>query len=134
MNNNLGEFVKSQRLMLKQKQVEAAHSAGLSQSLLSRIERGDIKTPTIETLDKLAKWLNIPLSDISAVMQDKLPRAVNFYPLIVVLASGSFRTELALEDLALLIEVQKLLREPMTPLLVDELLKARKTKAATPDK
>ncbi|MCB1796809.1 MAG: helix-turn-helix transcriptional regulator [Candidatus Competibacteraceae bacterium] len=44
-------------------QLELAKKAGLSTNYISRIERADV-SPTVETLEKLAKALRIKSSDI----------------------------------------------------------------------
>lgn len=123
--NNLNDFIKLERLRLGKKQSELAHAAGLSQSILSRIEKGHIKKPTIETLDKLAKAFGVTLSNLLNLTQKRPPDPVNFHPLTVAVANSVY-TELSQEDLQCLIDVQKLLRRPMTVTLVNELLEARK--------
>lgn len=61
----LGEQIKNLRLEKRWKQAEAADKCELSQSVLSRIESGEITTPTAETMQKLANGFGVPYEDIS---------------------------------------------------------------------
>lgn len=46
------------------KQVELARRAGISESLLSRIENGQVKRPSFETVRRLADALDTPCEEL----------------------------------------------------------------------
>ncbi len=56
----LGKVIKEIRLNKMLTQVEAAKKIKMSQTYLSDIERGKAK-PTLETIEKIAKGLKIPV-------------------------------------------------------------------------
>lgn len=132
--NNLANFIITRRLELKKTQKELAKSAQISQSVLSRIESGNIKRPTAETLDKLAEGLTTPLSVFYSFIDSETREIEHFniYPLIQSLANSTC-TILTLLDLQFLLGIQKELGQTMTTVLIDELMKARKTKVETPN-
>lgn len=46
-------------------QEELAHRAEMHRTFVSQVERA-VKSPTLETLDKIARGLGVPLSDLVA--------------------------------------------------------------------
>ncbi|MDB5438455.1 MAG: putative HTH-type transcriptional regulator y4dJ [Caulobacteraceae bacterium] len=46
-------------------QEELAHRAGMDRTYISQIERG-VKSPTVETLEKVANGLGVTISDLIA--------------------------------------------------------------------
>lgn len=59
--NIIGEAIKKQRIKKEKTQLEVAKSTGISRSYLSDIENGRY-TPSINTLVKLATYLNMDLN------------------------------------------------------------------------
>lgn len=59
----IAENVRKARLGAGFTQLELAKKSGLSTNYISRIERADV-SPTVETLEKLAKALKLNSSDI----------------------------------------------------------------------
>lgn len=68
---SLAEFVKSARASRGLKKHELAVLAGISPSYLGRIEDGQYKTTSVDTLTKLAKALNVSFDEIKAVVVPK---------------------------------------------------------------
>jgi len=67
----LGEFVKTTRSKRGLSQAELAKLADLSASFICRIEKGDYKSVTVASLNKLARALKVPISDLSNFLLDK---------------------------------------------------------------
>lgn len=59
----IADSVRKARINNELTQVELAKKSGLSTNYISRIERADV-SPTVETLEKLAKALKVKSSDI----------------------------------------------------------------------
>lgn len=67
----LGEFVKETRSKRGLSQAELAKLADLSASFICRIEKGDYKSVTVASLNKLARALKVPINDLSNFLIDK---------------------------------------------------------------
>ncbi|WP_142415460.1 helix-turn-helix domain-containing protein [Hathewaya massiliensis] len=63
-NNSIGEKIKEYRKLSKLTQEQLAKIAGISASYLQQLELEQKGNPSIETLTKIAKALNIPISKI----------------------------------------------------------------------
>lgn len=70
----LGEFVKETRTKRGLSQAELAKLADLSPSFICRIEKGDYKSVTIASLNKLSRALKVPMNDLSNLLLDKSPK------------------------------------------------------------
>jgi len=66
--NIIGEAIKKQRIKKEKTQLEVAKSTGISRSYLSDIENGRY-TPSINTLVKLATYLNMDLNFLLTVTE-----------------------------------------------------------------
>ena len=62
--NNLGNLIRTKRKGLKLTQQEVANSISLSSQHYSRIEKGEY-TPSLQTFFKLAKVLDLNISDLN---------------------------------------------------------------------
>ena len=130
-NNNLGNFVISKRMALGMSQTKLAIKGQFDASWLSRIETGKIKNPTAESLEKLARALEVPPDSlVSLALKEEKVSPLDLLPFVKALANTS--NALSHEDLEFLIGIQKGLLEAMTVPLIEELLKARKPKTETP--
>ncbi|WP_289054161.1 helix-turn-helix domain-containing protein [Carboxylicivirga marina] len=56
----IGNSIKELRKEKGIKQLDLAKESGLSQTFLSQLEKG-VKTPSLETLEKISKVLDIPV-------------------------------------------------------------------------
>lgn len=70
----LGEYVKNTRSKRGLSQAELAKLADLSPSFICRIEKGDYKSVTVASLNKLSRALKVPINDLSNLLLDKNPR------------------------------------------------------------
>jgi transcriptional regulator with XRE-family HTH domain len=61
--NSTNDKIKRMRMHKGFSQVELARRSGVSQPAISQIESGT-KTPTLDTLRKLAKALGVPVSEL----------------------------------------------------------------------
>ena len=69
---NIGERIRIIRKANNQKLLNISQLTGLSQPFVSEIERG-IKTPSIETLEKICTALGITLAEFFADIQEQQP-------------------------------------------------------------
>lgn len=67
----LGEYVKETRTKRGLSQAELAKLSDLSSSFICRIEKGDYKSVTVASLNKLSKALKVPMNDLSNLLLDK---------------------------------------------------------------
>jgi len=67
----LSEHVKETRTKRGLSQAELAKLADLSASFICRIEKGDYKSVTLASLNKLSRALKIPINDLSNLVLDK---------------------------------------------------------------
>lgn len=75
----IGKRIKDLRQSKKMSQEQLALSSGLHPAYLGRVERGE-KCASIETLSKVSKGLDVPLSeviDIDAPISDSKKQALN---------------------------------------------------------
>ncbi|MBN1376444.1 MAG: helix-turn-helix domain-containing protein [Dehalococcoidia bacterium] len=70
----LGEYVKETRSKRGLSQAELAKLADLSASFVCRIEKGDYKSVTVSSLNKLSRALKVPIMDLSNLLLDKSPK------------------------------------------------------------
>ena len=70
----LGEYVKDTRSKRGLSQAELAKLADLSPSFICRIEKGDYKSVTVASINKLSRALKVPINDLSNLLLDKSPR------------------------------------------------------------
>lgn len=63
--NQLSLFIRSKRLEFALNQKDFSVKAGVLQSVLSRIETGRTKTPTLETLARLASAFGLPVEELT---------------------------------------------------------------------
>ena len=70
----LGEYVKDIRSKRGLSQAELAKLADLSPSFICRIEKGDYKSVTIASLNKLSRALKVSINDLSNLTLDKNPK------------------------------------------------------------
>lgn len=71
INKKMGLKVKLERIRMGISQEKLAEKANLSKNSVGAIERGE-SSPTIETLDRLAKAFNIQLHELTNVSQMNL--------------------------------------------------------------
>lgn len=67
----LGEYIKETRSKRGLSQAELAKLADLSASFICRIEKGDFKSVTLSSINKLARALKVPINDLSNFLLDK---------------------------------------------------------------
>jgi len=67
----LSEYVKETRLKIGLSQAELAKLAGLCASFICRIERGDYKSVTVDSLHKLSRALKIPINDLNGLILNR---------------------------------------------------------------
>ncbi len=72
----LSEVLKNYRIEHNLSMREFAKRCSVSNAYISLIENGDTKSPTFETLNKLAKGMNIDINDLIKVMDDETVVAV----------------------------------------------------------
>jgi transcriptional regulator with XRE-family HTH domain len=70
----LGDYVKETRSKRGLSQAELAKLADLSPSFICRIEKGDYKSVTVASLNKLSKAMKVPINDLSNLLLDKNPK------------------------------------------------------------
>ena len=70
----LGEFVKDTRFKRGLSQAELAKLADLSPSFICRIEKGDYKSVTVASLQKLSRALKVSINDLSNLVLDRNPK------------------------------------------------------------
>jgi len=70
----LGDYVKETRSKRGLSQAELAKLADLSPSFICRIEKGDYKSVTIASLNKLSRSLKVSISELSNLVLDKGPK------------------------------------------------------------
>ena len=70
----LSDYVKETRLRRGLSQAELAKLAGLSASFICRIERGDYKSVTVDSLHKLSRALKVPINEINNLILNKEAR------------------------------------------------------------
>lgn len=63
LSKEFGIRLKKYRLMLSLSQEELAYRCGMQPSHIGQLERG-VKSPTLNTLNKISKGLNIALSEL----------------------------------------------------------------------
>lgn len=67
----LGERIKALRIAAGESGVQLAQKCGISRSMLSRIERGQVSA-SVEMLDRIARGLGVPLSRFFADQADRI--------------------------------------------------------------
>ena len=70
----LGDYVKETRSKRGLSQAELAKLADLSPSFICRIEKGDYKSVTVASLNKLSRAMKVPINDLSNFLLDKNPK------------------------------------------------------------
>lgn len=60
----VGEFIRNRRVELRMSQGSLADALEMAQPQLSRLERGEVGLPQRATLEKLARALRVPLSEL----------------------------------------------------------------------
>jgi len=70
----LSEYVKETRTKRGLSQAELAKLADLSASFICRIEKGDYKSVTLTSLNKLSRSLKVPINELSNLVLEKGPR------------------------------------------------------------
>jgi transcriptional regulator with XRE-family HTH domain len=70
----LGDYVKETRTKRGLSQAELAKLADLSPSFICRIEKGDYKSVTVASLNKLSRALKVSINDLSNLLLDKNPK------------------------------------------------------------
>ncbi|MGA2367326.1 MAG: helix-turn-helix transcriptional regulator [Dehalococcoidia bacterium] len=70
----LGDFVKDTRFKRGLSQAELAKLADMSPSFICRIEKGDYKSVTVASLQKLSRALKVSMNDMSNLVLDKNPK------------------------------------------------------------
>jgi transcriptional regulator with XRE-family HTH domain len=98
MNYQLGEYIKSRREDLGISQRGLAKKAGLSHSVVNKIELGDNPHPDTETLEKLADALKIHLSQLTDAIQGKTGEAKANDPLLFQIEALSPKKRKLVED------------------------------------
>jgi len=70
----LGDYVKETRSKRGLSQAELAKLADLSPSFICRIEKGDYKSVTIASLNKLSRSLKVSINELSNLVLEKGPK------------------------------------------------------------
>ena len=70
----LSDYVKGTRSKRGLSQAELAKLADLSASFICRIEKGDYKSVTLSSLNKLSRALKVPINELSNLVLEKGPR------------------------------------------------------------
>jgi transcriptional regulator with XRE-family HTH domain len=70
----LQDFVKDTRFKRGLSQAELAKLADLSPSFICRIEKGDYKSVTVASLQKLSRALKVSMNDMSNLVLDRNPK------------------------------------------------------------
>ena len=70
----LSDYVKSTRSKRGLSQAELAKLADLSPSFICRIEKGDYKSVTLASLNKLSRALKVPINELSNLILEKGPK------------------------------------------------------------
>jgi len=70
----LSEYVKETRTKRGLSQAELAKLADLSASFICRIEKGDYKSVTLASLNKLSRSLKVPINELSNLILEKGPK------------------------------------------------------------
>jgi transcriptional regulator with XRE-family HTH domain len=70
----LGDYVKETRSKRGLSQAELAKLADMSPSFICRIEKGDYKSVTVSSLNKLSRALKVPINDMSNLLLDRNPK------------------------------------------------------------
>jgi len=70
----LGDYVKETRSKRGLSQAELAKLADLSPSFICRIEKGDYKSVTISSLNKLSRSLKVSINELSNLVLEKGPK------------------------------------------------------------
>jgi len=70
----LSDYVKETRTKRGLSQAELAKLADLSASFICRIEKGDYKSVTLASLNKLSRALKVPINELSNLVLEKGPR------------------------------------------------------------
>lgn len=64
MKQNIGIFIKEQRTRRRLSQTEFARRAGVSQSIISNLERGRVKSVTAVHAEGIARAVGISLNEL----------------------------------------------------------------------
>src|SRR5215212_2913270 len=97
----IGDHIRDLRWGRRLKQGELAQRAGIAQNTLSQIELGKT-TPSVPTLEKIARGLNLDLSELlleEPVPLAKAPKAGR--PSVIDVALDAARRQIALEQQAM---------------------------------
>ncbi len=70
----LNKYVKDTRVKRGLSQAELAKLADLSPSFICRIEKGDYKSVTVASLNKLSRALKVSINDLNDLVLDKNPK------------------------------------------------------------
>ena len=70
----LSDYVKGTRTKRGLSQAELAKLADLSASFICRIEKGDYKSVTLASLNKMSRALKVPINELSNLILEKGPR------------------------------------------------------------
>lgn len=70
----LSDYVKGTRTKRGLSQAELAKLADLSASFICRIEKGDYKSVTLSSLNKMSRALKVPINELSNLILEKGPR------------------------------------------------------------
>jgi transcriptional regulator with XRE-family HTH domain len=70
----LSDYVKGTRSKRGLSQAEMAKLADLSPSFICRIEKGDYKSVTLASLNKMSRALKVPINELSNLILEKGPR------------------------------------------------------------
>ena len=62
--STLGKQIQAVRKQLQLSQIQLEQRSGIKREYISRLERGKLKNPTINTLNKIAQGLGIPLEEL----------------------------------------------------------------------
>ena len=63
--NNIGENIKKRRAKLGLSQEDFAQKSGVKYTTLTKIESGDIKTPSVVIMAKIAKALDVNIAELT---------------------------------------------------------------------